>query len=70
MQWLTALSGNPRNRFVGFARGKHGTEMFDLHPELARQIVAWYVATLVKEPRSQTVFLSSRRRPLGNCGEP
>jgi dienelactone hydrolase len=50
MQWLTVLSGNPRNRFVGFAHGKHGTEMFDLHPELPRQIVAWYVATLVKEP--------------------
>ena len=25
MQWLAELSGNPRNRFVGFADGRHGT---------------------------------------------
>jgi hypothetical protein len=24
MRWLTELSGNPRNTFVGFADGKHG----------------------------------------------
>ena len=50
MQWLSDLSGNPRNRFVGFADGKHGTEIFGPHPELPQQIVAWYVDTLVKAP--------------------
>ncbi|HEX6737912.1 MAG TPA: alpha/beta hydrolase [Vicinamibacteria bacterium] len=50
MQWLADLSGNPRSRFVGFADGKHGTEIFGPHPELPRQIVDWYVDTLVKAP--------------------
>jgi dienelactone hydrolase len=50
MRWLTELSGNPRNRFVGFADGKHGTEMFGPHPELVRQIAEWFAETLVKDP--------------------
>jgi dienelactone hydrolase len=50
MRWLSELSGNPRNTFVGFKDGKHGTEIFGPHPELPKQIVAWYVDTLVKTP--------------------
>jgi len=50
MRWLTELSGNPRNTFVGFADGKHGTEIFGPHPELARQIVSWLEDTLDKDP--------------------
>lgn len=48
MRWLTELSGNPRNVFVGYADGKHGTEMFVPHPDLPRQIVSWLTDTLVK----------------------
>ena len=47
MRWLTDLGGNPRNSFVGFADGKHGTEIFGPHPELPRQIVSWLKDTLV-----------------------
>ena len=47
MRWLTELGGNPRNSFVGFADGKHGTEIFGPHPELPRQIVSWLKDTLV-----------------------
>ena len=50
MQWLAEVSGNPRNKFMGFKDGKHGTEIFGPHPELPREIVAWYVQTLVKAP--------------------
>jgi len=50
MRWFAEVSGNPRNRFVGFADGRHGTEIFGPHPELPRQIVAWLVDTLVKSP--------------------
>ena len=50
MQWILAMSGNPRNRFSGFKDGKHGTEIFGPHPELPEQIVAWYTDTLVKHP--------------------
>ena len=37
MLWLAELNGNPGNRFVGFASGRHGTEIFAPHPELVRQ---------------------------------
>ena len=50
MRWFAELSGNPRNRFVGFKDGRHGTEIFGPHPELPRDIVAWFVDTLVKTP--------------------
>jgi dienelactone hydrolase len=49
MQWILAISGNPRNVFSGFKDGKHGTEIFVPHPELVKQIVAWYTDTLEKQ---------------------
>jgi dienelactone hydrolase len=49
MQWILAISGNPRNVFSGFKDGKHGTEIFGPHPELVKQIVAWYTDTLEKQ---------------------
>ena len=51
MRWLTQLSGNPRNKFMGFADGKHGTEIFRPHPELLQAITAWYEDTLVAQSR-------------------
>jgi pimeloyl-ACP methyl ester carboxylesterase len=63
MRWLTELSGNPRNKFVGFADGKHGTEMFVPHPELPQQIVAWYVDTLVKAPADPAVAITPTKTP-------
>ena len=50
MQCLSDLSGNPRTKFVGFPDGGHGTEIFGPHPELVRQIVAFYVDTLITSP--------------------
>ena len=47
MRWLTELSGNARNKFMGFADGKHGTEIFKPHPELPKAITDWYLDTLV-----------------------
>ncbi len=63
MQWLAELSGNPRNRFVGFADGRHGTEIFEPHPELVTQIVEWYVDTLIKAPADPSTVPSSRTTP-------
>ena len=65
MQWLAGLSGNPRNRFVGFADGRHGTEIFGPHPELAQQIVEWYADTLVKAPADS----ERRHRAKEHAGE-
>jgi len=50
MRFFADASGNARNRFVGFKDGGHGTEMFDPHPELPRQIVSWFVDALVTSP--------------------
>jgi pimeloyl-ACP methyl ester carboxylesterase len=63
MQWLADLSGNPRNKFVGFADGKHGTEIFGPHPELPQQIVAWYLDTLVKAPADPSATITPKKTP-------
>jgi dienelactone hydrolase len=63
MRWLAELSGNPRNRFAGFADGRHGTEIFGPHPELVKQIVEWYVDTLVTAPADPGAAVSSRTTP-------
>jgi dienelactone hydrolase len=63
MRWLADLSGNPRNRFVGFKDGRHGTEIFGPHPELPRQIVAWFVDTLIKSPADLAAPITRRKTP-------
>jgi dienelactone hydrolase len=64
MRWLAEVSGNPRNRFVGFKDGRHGTEIFGPHPELPRQIVAWFVDTLVKSPADHTARFTRRKTAM------
>nr|UXE46261.1 hypothetical protein Hi04_10k_c962_00038 [uncultured bacterium] len=61
MQWFTELTENPHNKFVGFESGHHGTEIFGVHPELPRQIVAFYVATLQKSPAGATAKLMPKQ---------
>jgi dienelactone hydrolase len=50
MRWHAEVTGNARNRFVSFADGRHGTEIFGPHPELPRQIVSWFIDTLISSP--------------------
>lgn len=64
MRWILALSGNPRNKFSGFKDGKHGTEIFGPHPELPRQIVAWYTDTLVTRPADPKAAVSVKNTPV------
>ena len=59
MEWIDASSGNPANRFLQYAKGGHGTEMFKAHPELPGDIVSWYEATLSGKPPT-----ASRPRPV------
>lgn len=61
MRWMAELSGSPRNQFMGFADGKHGTEIFGRHPELPRAIVAWYLRTLVKHPANPNAPVSTKK---------
>jgi dienelactone hydrolase len=61
MAWLDATSANPANRFLQYAAGGHGTDMFKAHPELPGDIVAWFEATLLgKGPPAST---ATRARP-------
>jgi dienelactone hydrolase len=50
MQWLYNVSPDPANRFVPYAVGGHGVEMFAAHQELPGMIVAWFNATLRNSP--------------------
>ena len=63
MKWLAELSGNPRNRFTGFADGRHGTEIFAPHPELVTAIVEWYVDTLDRAPAAPGTAVSPGTTP-------
>jgi dienelactone hydrolase len=64
MRWYVDVTGNPRNKFVGFKDGRHGTEIFGPHPELPKQIVAFYVDTLEKNPASANVKLTPSTTPV------
>jgi dienelactone hydrolase len=63
MKWILAMSGNPRNKFSGFRDGKHGTEIFGPHPELVKQMVAWYTDTLIKRPADPSAAVTVKSTP-------
>jgi dienelactone hydrolase len=64
MRWILALSGNPRNKFSGFKDGKHGTEIFGPHPELPKQMVAWYTDTLITHPADPKAPVAVKDTPV------
>ncbi len=51
MEWLYSVSGNSASRYQHYATGKHGAEMFAVHPELMDMIAKWFAATLMNEPK-------------------
>ncbi|MGA8764750.1 MAG: alpha/beta fold hydrolase, partial [Candidatus Sulfotelmatobacter sp.] len=55
IEWLYALSADPEKKFVHYATGGHGADMFPVHPELPALIVDWYVTTLIKTPGRASV---------------
>ena len=50
IQWLYSLDASPGKKMVRYADGKHGAEIFDVHPEFVQVITDWYVTTLIKTP--------------------
>jgi dienelactone hydrolase len=50
IEWLYTLTSNPGKKYVDYAKGGHGADMFPVHPELMDAIVDWYVTTLIKTP--------------------
>ncbi|HEY6253634.1 MAG TPA: hypothetical protein VI685_27065, partial [Candidatus Angelobacter sp.] len=50
VEFLYSLDSNPGKRFVHYAVGGHGADMFPFHRELPGMIADWFVTTLVKTP--------------------
>lgn len=50
MPWLFSVSSNSGKKFVRYATGGHGADIFKVHPELRGIIVDWFVTTLIKTP--------------------
>jgi dienelactone hydrolase len=50
MPWLFYVSSNAGKKYVHYATGGHGADMFAVHPELRGVIVDWFVTTLIKTP--------------------
>jgi dienelactone hydrolase len=61
MRWFSEVTENSRNQFVGFKDGRHGTEIFAPHPELEREIVAFFQDKLVKSPVNANAPFTPRR---------
>ncbi|MFZ0805946.1 MAG: alpha/beta fold hydrolase [Candidatus Sulfotelmatobacter sp.] len=63
MPWLYSVASNPGKKYVHYAKGGHGADMFAVHPELRGVIVDWYVTTLIKTPGHAPVDKSGERAP-------
>lgn len=50
VQWLYDISRDPADKFVRYAVGGHGVDMFAAHKELPGMIVDWFNATLRNSP--------------------
>ncbi|HEX8925377.1 MAG TPA: alpha/beta fold hydrolase, partial [Terriglobales bacterium] len=50
IQWLYSMTACPSKTLVQYADGGHGSDIFAKHPDLPKQIVDWYVATLITTP--------------------
>lgn len=50
MPWLFTVDSNSGKKFVHYAKGGHGADIFAVHPELRSVIVDWYVTTLITTP--------------------
>jgi dienelactone hydrolase len=48
MQWLFSVSPSPASRYVHYAEGGHGANMFTAHKELPGVIAEWFNAVLAK----------------------
>jgi dienelactone hydrolase len=64
MRWFVEVTGNPRNRFVGYPDGGHGTEIFGPHPDLVTQIVSWFTDTLITTPADPAATFTPRQTPV------
>jgi dienelactone hydrolase len=50
IQWLYSITADPAKKLERYPTGGHGADIFPKHPELPKDIVDWYVTTLIKTP--------------------
>lgn len=50
IQWMYSITADPGKKLVSYSTGGHGSDIFAKHPDLPKQIVDWYVTTLIKTP--------------------
>ncbi|HMK24190.1 MAG TPA: alpha/beta hydrolase [Terriglobales bacterium] len=62
IQWLYSLDASPGKRFIHYATGGHGADMFAVRPDLIGQIVDWYVMTLISTPGEAPI---QKNAPVG-----
>ncbi len=63
MPWLYTVDSNPGKKFVRYAKGGHGADIFGVHPEFRGVIVDWFVTTLVKTPGHAPADKNSEAAP-------
>jgi dienelactone hydrolase len=63
IEWIYSLDSNSGKRFMHYAIGGHGADMFPFNPELPGLIVDWYVTTLIKTPGQAPVAKSAVQIP-------
>lgn len=49
-EWLYLATADPEKKFAHYKTGRHGAEIFAVHPDLPLAIVDWYQTTLIKTP--------------------
>ncbi len=52
LRWTVGFSANPKNRFLEYSVGGHGTEMFASHDDLEPTIADWFEEHLIRQPVS------------------
>jgi dienelactone hydrolase len=50
LQWVMGWSSNPKNKFLEYQNGGHGTDMFAVQKELVPTILTWFEANLRNAP--------------------
>jgi hypothetical protein len=50
IQWFYSITADPAKKLEHYTTDGHGADIFPKHPELPKDIVDWYVTTLIKTP--------------------
>jgi dienelactone hydrolase len=69
MHWLRELSNNPHSENASFAHGRHGTEIFGVHPELVQKIVSFFVKILITSAAKSDTPVSSPKTAVSTFWE-